>query len=66
MMVYRPGGIGKFAIYLMKKLTGMSNKQIGHLFGGLGYSAVSKVYQRFSAEAETNKPLSKLLKDLRA
>jgi hypothetical protein len=56
----------KIAIYLMKKLTGMSNKQIGHLFGGLSYSAVSKVYQRFSAEAETNKPLSKLLKDLRA
>ena len=30
------------------------------------YSAVSKVYQRFSAEAKTNKPLRKLLTELRA
>ena len=66
MMAYRAGGIGKIAVYLMKKLTGMSNEQIGDLFGGLSYSAVSKVYQRFSAEAKTNKPLRKLLKELRA
>jgi len=56
----------KIAIYLMKKLIGMSNKQIGHLFGGLSYSAVAKVYQRFSAEAKTNKRLRKILKGLRA
>ena len=56
----------KIAIYLMKKLTGMSNEQIGDLFGGLSYSAVSKVSQRFSVEAKTNKPLRKLLKELRA
>jgi len=62
----RKGGENrKIAIYLMKKLTGMSNKQIGDLFGGLSYSAVAKVYQRFSAEAKTNKPLRKILKDLR-
>ena len=56
----------KIAIYLMKKLTGMSNEQIGHLFGGLSYSAVAKVYQRFSVEAKTSKPLRKLFKELRA
>jgi len=50
----------------MKKLTGMSNKQIGHLFGGLSYSAAPKAYQRFSAEAKRSKPLRKLLKELRA
>ena len=49
----------------MKKLTGMGNKQIGHLFGELSCSAVAKVYQRFSAEAKTNKPLRKSLKELR-
>ena len=38
---------------------------IGHLFG-LSYSAVSKVYQRFSADVKTNKPLSKFLTELRA
>ena len=50
---------------MIKKLTGMSNKQIGHLFGGLSYSAVAKVYQRFSAEAKPNKALRKILKELR-
>ena len=64
-LLQKSGENKKIAIYLMKKLTGMSNKQIGHLFGGLSYSAVSKVYQRFSAEAKTNKPLRKLLKELR-
>ena len=64
-LLQKSGENKKIAIYLMKKLTGMSNKQIGHLFG-LSYSAVSKVYQRFSAEAKTNKPVRKLLKELRA
>ena len=63
----RKGGENrKIGIYLMKKMTGMSNKQIGHLFGGLSYSAVAKVYQRFSAEAKTNKPLKKIVKELGA
>ena len=31
------------------------------IIGGLSYSAVAKVHQRFSAEAQTNKPLSKIL-----
>ena len=38
----RKGGENrKIPIYLMKKLTGMCNKQIGGLFGGLSYSAVA-------------------------
>jgi len=41
-------------------------KTVNKVFKGLSYSAVSKVYQRFSAEAETNKPLRKLFKELRA
>jgi chromosomal replication initiation ATPase DnaA len=30
------------AIYLMKKFTGMTNRQIGQLFGDLSYSAVAR------------------------
>jgi REP element-mobilizing transposase RayT len=64
-LLRRGGENRKIAIYLMKKQTGMTNKQIGDLFGGLSYSAVAKVYQRFSAEAKKNKQLRKLLKELR-
>ena len=35
------------------------------LFVGLSYSAVAKVYHRFSAEAKTDKPLRKIVKELR-
>ena len=37
------GEYRNIAIHLMKKWTSISNKQIGELFGALGYSAVSKV-----------------------
>ena len=65
-LLQKGGENRKIETYLMKKLTGMSNKQIGHLFGELSYSAVAKVYQRFSAESRTNKRLSKILKELMA
>ncbi|MDO9530020.1 MAG: transposase [Syntrophales bacterium] len=60
------GEYRNMAIYLMKKLTGMTNKQIGHLFGGLSYSAVAKVYQRFSAKAARDKLLKKSVRGIRA
>lgn len=37
----------KISIYLIRKHTGTTNKQIGDLLGGISYSAVAKVYQRF-------------------
>ncbi len=33
-------------IYIMKKYTAMTNGQIGQIFNGLSYSAVSKAFQR--------------------
>ena len=38
------------ALYLMKKLTPLPNRQIGALLGGLSSAAVAKTYQRFSAK----------------
>ena len=45
------------AIYLIKKWTSISNKEIGELFGGLSYSAVAKANERFSDKAKNNKAL---------
>ncbi|MBF0458283.1 MAG: transposase [Nitrospirae bacterium] len=36
----------KIAIYLIKSYSGLGNKEIGELFGGIHYSAVSKIYSR--------------------
>ena len=44
----------KIVIYLMKERTGTSNRQIGEFFGGISFSAVAKVYQRFKKDIEDN------------
>jgi REP element-mobilizing transposase RayT len=44
----------KIVIYLMKERTGTSNRQIGEFFGGISFSAVAKVYQRFKKDIEAN------------
>ena len=36
------------SIYLMKKLTPMTNDQIGQIFNELSFSAIAKVNQRIS------------------
>jgi chromosomal replication initiation ATPase DnaA len=54
------------AIYLMKKLTGMTNRQIGELFGDLSYSAVAKAYQRFSVNLRKDKKLRKKVETIKA
>jgi putative transposase len=54
------------AIYLMKKLTGMTNGQIGQLCGDLSYSAVAKAYQRFSVDLGRDKALRKKVETIRA
>jgi REP element-mobilizing transposase RayT len=53
------------AIYLMKKSTGMTNGQIGELFGDLSYSAVAKAYQRFSVNLRRDKALRKKVETIR-
>ena len=47
------------AIYLLKKNTGFTNRQIGQEFGDISYSAVAKVYQRFSEKLRRDKVLRK-------
>ena len=46
-------------LYLIKKYTPLSNKQIGQIFGNMSCSAVAKSYQRFCHRMEKNPGLVK-------
>ena len=48
-------------IYLIKKYTGLTNRQIGEIFGGLSYSAVAKIHKRFSEKTAKDRSLKKRL-----
>jgi len=54
----------KVAIYLMKRYSGLSNSEIGHIFGGVHYSAISQSSKRLEVEIEMDEKLHKLIKDL--
>ena len=51
----------KVAIYLMKRYACLDNKEIGQVFGGLHYSAVSKAAARLEKELAKDKDLAKLV-----
>lgn len=54
------------SIYLMKRHTGMTNRQIGRLFGQVSYSAVAKAHQRFSMRLAQDRSLQKKIKEITA
>lgn len=49
------------AIYVMQKYSGLSNEDIGRMFGGVHYSAVSKASARLREKMTGDKKLSKLV-----
>ncbi|MCL4557654.1 MAG: hypothetical protein M1491_03345 [Deltaproteobacteria bacterium] len=60
------GDIKNIAIYLIKRRTGATNKEIGALFGGVSYSAVSKTYQRMLERLQTDLKLRKKIEAIDA
>ena len=54
----------KMAIYLSKRYCGSSNLEIGRLFGGMHYSAISKASTRFSKEIEKDDDLKHKMKQI--
>jgi putative transposase len=54
----------KACIYLMKKHTCATNRDIAELFGTLSYSAVAKISQYFSKQLEEDKSLRERIKGL--
>ena len=51
----------KIVLYVVKRLTGMTNRAIGNVFG-LSYSAVSKAYASMAKEIKQNRKISKEIK----
>lgn len=54
----------RVAIYLVKRYSGLSNAEIGKLFGGVYSSAVSKASARLESEMTEDKNLSRLVEVL--
>jgi chromosomal replication initiation ATPase DnaA len=54
----------RVALYLAQRYTGLSNKAIGDLFGGIHYSAVSKASGKLRREMISDQRLSKLVSEL--
>jgi len=52
------------SIYLMKKLTGLTNNQIGRIFDNLSYSAVVKTHQRMSVAVNKKRAIRKKVEDI--
>ena len=52
------------AIYLLKKHTCLTNRQIGEQFGNISYSAVAKAYWRFSERLKKDKMLRKKISEI--
>jgi chromosomal replication initiation ATPase DnaA len=46
-------------VYILKTCTELSNKDVGEYFGGLSYSAVAKIKERFLGKLERDRALSK-------
>jgi len=54
------------AIYLMRIQTGMTNRDIGDLFGAMSYSAVAKAHARFNTRLSEDKALRRKVGQVRA
>lgn len=54
----------KIAIFLLKRFTHLSNKEIGMLFGNISYSAVAKANQRFKVELKRDRKIQNQIKEL--
>ncbi len=54
----------KAAIYLVYRYSGLSNEEVGKIFGGIHYSAVSKVSARLKEELGNNRKLAKVIREI--
>ncbi len=61
-LLKRKGDGRDLLIHLLKNKTGMTNREIGDLVGGLSYSGVSRVEERFVEKLKKNRSLNKDLK----
>ena len=57
-IMQKKGLYRNMAIYLTKKHTGLTNRQIGEIFGNIGYSGVSRVHERFGERLSKDRALA--------
>jgi chromosomal replication initiation ATPase DnaA len=60
------GWYRNLAMYVLKKQTGLTNKEIGRHFGSINYSAVTKNCERLESCAKTDRSLQHKIKKLTA
>ena len=53
-------------VYLLREHTGITNREIGELFGKITYSAVAKVHERFSGQLSRDKSSRQTIRKIRA
>ncbi len=56
---FRKGQMKNAAIYLLKRYSGLNNREIGELFGGMHFTAVSKACTRFEEKMANDVKMSK-------
>ncbi len=54
----------KAALYFVHHYAGLSTAEIGKIFGGIHFSAVSKAVARFKEEMESDRELMKVINKL--
>jgi len=52
------------AVYLMKERTGVTNREIGEVFGGLSYSTVAKIYQKIKIDIRKNREMIRKISEI--
>ena len=55
----KKGPYRSLALYLIRRATGFTNREIGDFFGNISYSAVTKSYQRFEEVLKTDRKLQR-------
>jgi len=63
-VLLKRGEIRNLAIYLLKRYSGLTNRQIGDMFGGISFSAVSKLVKRYSPRVAEDRKLGKKIEAL--
>jgi chromosomal replication initiation ATPase DnaA len=54
----------KVAIYVMKRYSGLSNREIAKEFGGLHYTAVAKTYARLETDMKRDRELRRAVEEV--
>lgn len=56
-IIHKKGLYRNFTLYVTRRSTGFTNKEIGRFFGNISYSAVTKACQRFEEAIKTDKKI---------